>query len=133
MDKHMSRIMNLIVDEIRKQPTKELADNMLGLDAFNQGNTFDDYVKLVFKNAAMGYIGGGVLGGTIKTAKFFKDGRVDLINPEEFEEIAEIYDSIRLLHSNQNIDNSLAADFDAKLKEIMESLSTTVNSNLMSL
>jgi len=82
---------------------KELADNMLGLDAFNQGNTFDDYVKLVFKNAAMGYIGGGVLGGTIKTAKFFKDGRVDLINPED-------YDFFRLVNGDTDLKKTLTAD-----------------------
>jgi hypothetical protein len=82
---------------------KELADNMLGLDAFNQGNTFDDYVKLVFKNAAMGYIGGGVLGGTIKAAKFFKDGRVDLINPED-------YDFFRLVNGDTDLKKTLTAD-----------------------
>lgn len=38
----------------------------------------------------------------------------DLINPDEFEEIAEIYDSIRELHTKNNpaIDSALAADFD---------------------
>ena len=49
----------------------------------------------------------------------------ELINPDEFEEIAEIYDSIRVLHSkvNPSIDSNLAADFDSKLREVMEALS----------
>jgi hypothetical protein len=64
---------------------KELADNMLGLDAFNQGNTFDDYVKLVVKNAAMGYMGGAVLGGTIRAVEFAKKKRIDMINPEDYD------------------------------------------------
>ena len=53
----------------------------------------------------------------------------DLINADEFEEIAEIYDSIRVLHSqiNPSKDVSLAEDFDLNLREIMESLSSYVN------
>jgi len=53
-----------------------------------------------------------------------------LINPDEFEEIAEIYDSIRLLHArvNPQLDPTLAADFDARLREVMEALSQAVNS-----
>ena len=63
----------------------------------------------------------------------------DGINADEFEHIAEIYDQIRLLHqqllfserSNSNlktqVDRNLASYFDAKLKQIMEELSQTVN------
>jgi hypothetical protein len=38
----------------------------------------------------------------------------ELINPDEFEEIAEIYDSIRQLHSKLDPlrDSQLASDFD---------------------
>lgn len=57
----------------------------------------------------------------------------ELINPDEFEEIAEIYDSIRVLHqkngvSDPHLDQTLASDFDHKLKEVMEALSQAVNS-----
>lgn len=54
----------------------------------------------------------------------------ELINADEFEEIAEIYDSIRLLHSkiNPERDSALAEDFDNRLKVIMENLSQYVNS-----
>jgi len=38
----------------------------------------------------------------------------DFINPDEFEEIAEIYDSLRILHSRQypDMDSQLAKEFD---------------------
>ncbi|CDW90802.1 UNKNOWN [Stylonychia lemnae] len=54
----------------------------------------------------------------------------DLINPDEFEEIAEIYDTIRLLHSklDSSKDMQLAQDFDYKLKSVMEALSEVVKS-----
>lgn len=57
----------------------------------------------------------------------------DFINPDEFEEIAEIYDSLRLLHSRQSpdADAQLAKDFDFKLREVMEALSTAVNSETL--
>ncbi|TNV84525.1 hypothetical protein FGO68_gene3771 [Halteria grandinella] len=57
----------------------------------------------------------------------------DLINPDEFEEIAEIYDSIRILHSklNPDMDSALANDFDLKLREVMEMLSNAVNSEAL--
>jgi hypothetical protein len=68
-----------------------------------------------------------------RTADGYSKNGADLINPDEFEEIAEIYDSIRLLHSKANpeIDRALAADFDAKLREVMETLSQTVNSDIL--
>eukprot|EP00347_Sterkiella_histriomuscorum_P010213 403377168 len=53
----------------------------------------------------------------------------DLINPDEFEEIAEIYDTIRTLHQklgDPKRDFQLAHDFDSKLKEVMEELSDAV-------
>ena len=57
----------------------------------------------------------------------------DFINPDEFEEIAEIYDSLRLLHSRQSpdADAQLAKDFDLKLREVMEALSMAVNSETL--
>ncbi len=57
----------------------------------------------------------------------------DYINPDEFEEIAEIYDSLRLLHSrhSRDADAQLAKDFDYKLREVMEALSLTVNSETL--
>lgn len=57
----------------------------------------------------------------------------ELINPDEFEEIAEIYDSIRVLHSklNPDMDSALASDFDLKLREVMEALSSAVNSEAL--
>lgn len=57
----------------------------------------------------------------------------DYINPDEFEEIAEIYDSLRLLHSRHslNADAQLAKDFDLKLREVMEALSLAVNSETL--
>ena len=58
----------------------------------------------------------------------------DLINPDEFEEIAEIYDSIRFLHSKIDSYNDvfLAQDFDNKLKSVMEDLSEVVNNDHIS-
>ena len=57
----------------------------------------------------------------------------EFINPDEFEEIAEIYDSLRLLHSQQSpdADAQLAKDFDLKLREVMEALSGAVNSETL--
>jgi hypothetical protein len=57
----------------------------------------------------------------------------DFINPDEFEEIAEIYDSLRLLHSRQSpdADTQLAKDFDLKLREVMEALSMAVNTDAL--
>ena len=57
----------------------------------------------------------------------------EFINPDEFEEIAEIYDSLRLLHSRQSpdADAQLAKDFDLKLREVMEALSGAVNSETL--
>jgi|LauGreDrversion4_2_1035121.scaffolds.fasta_scaffold173188_1 hypothetical protein len=54
-----------------------------------------------------------------------------LLNPDEFEEIAEIYDQIRSLHAKLSpaMDASLAQDFDLKLREVMEVLSVAVNSD----
>lgn len=53
----------------------------------------------------------------------------DLINAEEFEHIAEIYDTIRMITSkvNPHRDSQLAQDFDDRLKHVMEDLSDTVN------
>ncbi len=58
----------------------------------------------------------------------------DLINPDEFEELAEIYDSIRMIHAkvNPTLDAALAADFDDKLREVMEALASAVNSETLS-
>ena len=55
-----------------------------------------------------------------------------MINPDEFEEIAEIYDSLRALHASRDPsrDLFLAQDFDNKLKTLMESLSQTLQSAL---
>lgn len=49
--------------------------------------------------------------------------------------MAEIYDSIRMLHAkvNPTVDAALAADFDAKLREVMEALSQAVNSESLSM
>ena len=57
----------------------------------------------------------------------------ELLNPDEFEEIAEIYDQIRLLHLKLNplSDATLAADFDTKLREVMEALALAVNTETL--
>ena len=58
----------------------------------------------------------------------------DLINADEFEEIAEIYDSIRVLHSkiDPQRDTLLAQDFDYKLRQVMEELAEAVKSSDLS-
>lgn len=70
-------------------------------------------------------------GGT-RSAEFgmAQQDEEDLINADEFEEIAEIYDSIRVLHSNidPERDQHLAQDFDFKLRQVMEDLSEAVKS-----
>ena len=52
-----------------------------------------------------------------------------MVSAEEFEVVAEIYDSIRVLYTklHPSNDSKLAKDFDKKLKNVMEELSQTVN------
>lgn len=65
-----------------------------------------------------------------KSLTSIEDGD-EFINPDEFEEIAEIYDSIRLLHSKIHPakDLRLAQEFDQRLREVMENLSEAVNND----
>ena len=89
---------------------KELSDNMLGLDAFNKGSTFDDYVKLVLKNAAMGYIGGAALGGAMRSVEFAGKKRIDMINPED-------YDFFKIVANDSELKKTFAAELANKFSK----------------
>jgi hypothetical protein len=65
---------------------KELADNVFDLhDAFNSGQTMKDYMETIVSSGAAGYIGGIALGGVIKSVERFSTGKVDIINPTDYE------------------------------------------------
>jgi hypothetical protein len=65
---------------------KELADNVFDLhDAFNSGQTMKDYMETIVSSGAAGYIGGAALGGVIKSVERFSTGKVDIINPTDYE------------------------------------------------
>ena len=89
---------------------KELYDNMLGLDAFNKGSTFDDYVKLVLKDAAMGYVGGAALGGTMRAVEFAGKKRIDMINPED-------YDFFKIVANDSELKKTFAAELANKFSK----------------
>lgn len=89
---------------------KELSDNMLSLDAFNKGDTLDDYVKLVVKNAAMGYMGGAVLGGTMRAIEFAGKKRIDMINPED-------YDFFKIVANDSDLKKVFATDLANKFSK----------------
>jgi len=69
-----------------------------------------------------------VRGVSQNQSSIFDEEEEDLINPDEFEEIAEIYDTVRALHAKLDAskDQELAQAFDLKLRQVMESLAETV-------
>ena len=65
---------------------KELADNVFDLhDAFNSGQTMKDYMETIVSSGAAGYIGGAALGGVMKSVEGFSTGKVNVLNPTDYE------------------------------------------------
>jgi hypothetical protein len=65
---------------------KELADNVFDLhDAFNSGQTMKDYMETIVSSGAAGYIGGVALGGVMKSVERFSTGKVNVLNPTDYE------------------------------------------------
>lgn len=63
---------------------QETADLLFKLEAFNTGNTFEDYMKTIAVNGASGYIGGAIMGGALRTTERIKTGKLDTIDPQDY-------------------------------------------------
>lgn len=74
----------------------ELADNILGLDAFNTGKTMEDFMKQVVKSGAAGAIGGAALGGAARSVEYLQTGNIRTIDPAD-------YDFFRVVANDSNL------------------------------
>lgn len=75
---------------------KKTANLLLGLDAFNTGHTMEDYMKTIATNGAMGYLGGGMMGGTMRVVEKVKTGDINTLNADDYSFFKAVADNDEL-------------------------------------
>ena len=93
---------------------KETANLLLGFDAFNTGKTMEDYMKTIVTNGAMGYLGGGMMGGTLRTVELVKTGKIDTLNPQDYAFFKAVSsdDKLKTLFSEKVANDFIAGKID---------------------
>lgn len=93
---------------------KETANLLLGFDAFNTGKTMEDYMKTIVTNGAMGYLGGGMMGGTLRTVELVKTGKLDILNPQDYAFFKAVAsdDKLKTLFSEKVANDFIAGKID---------------------
>jgi hypothetical protein len=93
---------------------KKTANLLLGFDAFNTGKTMEDYMKTIVTNGAMGYLGGGMMGGTLRTVELVKTGKIDILNPQDYAFFKAVAsdDKLKTLFSQKVANDFIAGKID---------------------
>jgi hypothetical protein len=93
---------------------QKTANLLLGFDAFNTGKTMEDYMKTIVTNGAMGYLGGGIMGGTLRTVELVKTGKLDILNPQDYAFFKAVSsdDKLKTLFSEKVANDFIAGKID---------------------